>query len=156
MVTTLAMIVAGVNLATTETTAVNHRFSLDGQLPLTMMRSGWSLLKFFKCYAHMILITLLSWRNLLLAIQVSWHQMSLSTNCMCGYTILLPGMPLTQVSYNPPTMYAYTQLAYNSYQINLLQLYSGNVRQGALVNHQRFAKLNHLNYKLVAIMYWSI
>ena len=71
MVTTLAMIVAGVNLAIMETTVVNHRFSLDDQLPLTLMRSGWSSLKFFKCCAHMIPTTPFSWRNLFLATQAS-------------------------------------------------------------------------------------
>ena len=59
MVTTRAMTVAGVNLAIMDQTVANHRFSLDGQLPPTLMRNGMSLLKFFKCYAHVILVTLL-------------------------------------------------------------------------------------------------
>ena len=45
MVTTLVMTAAGVNLAIMETIVVNHRFSLDGQLPLTLMRSGRNSLK---------------------------------------------------------------------------------------------------------------
>ena len=99
MITMLAMTAAGVNLATMEITVVNHRFSLDGQLLLTLMRSGRTSLTFLKCYAHVILTTPFSWRNLLLATQASHHQISLSTNCMCGYIILLPEMPLAQVSY---------------------------------------------------------
>ena len=104
MVTTLVMTAAGVNLGIMEMIVVNHRFSLDGQLPLTLMRSGWSLLKFFKCCAHMILTIPFSWRNLFLATQASQHQMSPSTNCTCGYITLLPGIPLAQVSYSPTTI----------------------------------------------------
>ena len=42
MVTTRAMIATGVNLAIMDQTVANHRFSLDGQLPPTVMRNGKS------------------------------------------------------------------------------------------------------------------
>ena len=99
MVTMVAMTVADVNLVTMEIIAANHRFSLDSQSLLTLMRTGRSLLTFLKCYAHMILAILFSWRSPLLATQASHHQISLSTSCMCGYTILLPKVPLSKVRY---------------------------------------------------------
>ena len=105
MVTMLAMTAAGVNLATMEIIAANHRFSLDSKLPLTLTKTGRSLLTFLKCYAHVTLTTPLSWRSLLLATQASHHQISLSTSCMCGYTILLPEMHLAQVSYTTLQLY---------------------------------------------------
>ena len=40
MVTTLAMIVAGVNLAIMDQTVANHKCFLDNQLPLTLMKNG--------------------------------------------------------------------------------------------------------------------
>ena len=57
MVTTLAMIAAGVNLVIMDRTVANHKFSLDGQLPPILMRSGKSLLKSFSYCVHMILDT---------------------------------------------------------------------------------------------------
>ena len=55
MVTTLVMIVAGANLVIMDQTVANHKFSLDGQLPLTLMKSGKNSSRFFKFCVHMIL-----------------------------------------------------------------------------------------------------
>ena len=69
LVTTLAMIVAGANLVTMDQTVANHKFSLDDQLPLTLMKSGKNLLRLFGCYIYMILATLLFWKKLPLELQ---------------------------------------------------------------------------------------
>ena len=69
MVTTLAMIVAGANLVIMDQTVANHKFSLDGQLPLTLMKSGKNSLRLFDCYIYMILATLPFWKKLPLVLQ---------------------------------------------------------------------------------------
>ena len=69
MVTTLAMIVAGVNLAIMDQTVANHKYFLDNQLPLTLMKSVKNSLRLFDYYVYMILATLLFWKNLTLVIQ---------------------------------------------------------------------------------------
>ena len=53
MVTTQVMTAADVNLAIMEKIVANHRSSLDRQLPLTLMMSGRSSLRFFECYLLM-------------------------------------------------------------------------------------------------------
>ena len=70
MVTTLAMIVAGANLAIMDQTVANHKYFFDDQLPLTLMKNGKNSLRLFECYIHMILATLLFWKNLSLITQV--------------------------------------------------------------------------------------
>ena len=69
MVTTQAMIAAGANLVTMDQTVANHKFSLDGQLLLTLMKSGKNSLTLFRCCVHKILITLLFWKNQFLETQ---------------------------------------------------------------------------------------
>jgi len=59
MVTTQAMIAAGVSLAIMDLTAANHKFSQDGQLLLTLIKIGKNLLISFNYYVHVILATLL-------------------------------------------------------------------------------------------------
>ena len=58
IVTMLAMTAAGVNLGIMEKIVVNHRFSLDYQLLLTLMRIGRSSLTFFVRYLLMTLAML--------------------------------------------------------------------------------------------------
>ena len=69
MVTTLAMIVAGASLVIMDQTVANHKYFLDGQLPLTLMKSGKNSLRLFDCYVYTILATLLFWKNLTLVLQ---------------------------------------------------------------------------------------
>ena len=63
MVTTMAMTVVGANLVIMDQTVANHNFSPDGQLPLTLIKTGKNLLTLFNCYVHVILAILLFWKN---------------------------------------------------------------------------------------------
>ena len=63
MVTTMAMTVVGANLVIMDQTVANHKFSPDGQLPLTLIKIGKNLLTLFNCYVHVILATVLFWKN---------------------------------------------------------------------------------------------
>ena len=70
MVTTMAMTVVGANLVILDQTVANHRFSPEGQLPLTLMKTGKNLLTLFNCYVHVILATVLFWKNVSLVQQI--------------------------------------------------------------------------------------
>ena len=99
MIITRVMTAVGVNLVIMETTVVNHKFSLDHQLLLTLMRIGRSSLRFFVCYLLMTLTMLSFQKNPILVTQTYQWQISPSTNCMYGYTIMPQGtLLLRQVS----------------------------------------------------------
>ena len=69
MATTMAMTVVDVNLVIMDQTVEDHKFSPDGQLPLTLMKTGNNLLTLFDCYVHVILATVLFWKNVSLVKQ---------------------------------------------------------------------------------------
>ena len=65
----MAMTVVGANLGIMDQTVDNYKFSPDGQLPLTLMKTGKNLLTLFICYVHMILATVLFWKKVILVKQ---------------------------------------------------------------------------------------